>query len=702
MDAFFNPSGIALVGASAREGRSGYRILRNLVTGFEGAIYPVNPRSSEIGGLRCYPSVTEVPDPVDLAIVLVPAAAVPAVIRDCVKRGIKAAIIESGGFAESGPQGRALQAELVEIHRDSGIRIWGPNCMGLVDARRKHAFSFVMERIWDNGMMDGDVSLVVQSGFLAAGFLVDIMSHGELGIAKACSIGNKVDVDESDLLEYLIGDADTRAIGMYLESIGDGRRFIDLCCASRKPIVVIKGGKSEIGAKAAMSHTASMAGNGALVSDLLAQAGVVEASDFHQMMDMCQALAAVGEYGGSGGVGRRVAILTPSGGAGIVSTDFVDAVGLELAQLSGPCREKLESIYPSWMPVANPVDIWPAVELNGPGAYLSAFRALCEDPGVDAVLFHFLGLGMFGGSIAPLAEIASASGKVVFCWTIGTAEVVARVRKEAREYRIPLFRELSRAAECMAAVLKSAPPVTGSVGAEPAVMTPSEPVELASDLPAMLATGSLVLDEYDSKRVLACYGVPVVEERLVSSPEEAAEAVNELGSPIVLKGLAPGEVHKTERGLLRLDVSDEGQAKQHYVDLTGAMQGGGRVLAQKQLRGSAEFIAGMLRDDQFGAVLMFGLGGLMAELLEDRVFALASIDEEGALRMLARLKTQKLLDGFRGAQGVDRRALARILCGLARLAVENPRVREIDLNPLIICEGRPFAVDATIVIGEDC
>jgi len=452
MQFFFEPKGIALVGASGSPTKGGYRILKNLRTGFEGGIYPVNPFYDDIEGLTCYPSVLNVPDPVDLAIVFVPAPAVPRVIRECAERRIPGVMIESAGFAETGEKGRALQEELKQINRETGIRLWGPNCMGLVDAIRKHVFSFVVEKIWAQGVLAGNVSLVVQSGFLAAGFLIDVMSHGTMGISKACSIGNKVDVDECDLLEYLIPDPDTGAIGLYLESIPNGRRFMDLCRRSTKPIVVLKGGKSAVGAEAAMSHTASLAGNGALVRNALVQAGVVEAHDFNQMMDLCRALARFPEVPEASR--GRVAILTPSGGAGIVSADFVDEVGLELAGLSEATRTTLKAIYPKWMPPSNPIDIWPAVELNGSEAYLTAFRAVCADPNVDAVLFHFFAVGFLGEDLFPLAEAVRCAGKPVFCWVMGWSEMVSKVRMAAHELGIPVFRELYRATECMAAVLK--------------------------------------------------------------------------------------------------------------------------------------------------------------------------------------------------------------------------------------------------------
>lgn len=318
MEFFFKPRGVALVGASANTDKGGFSILKNLITGFKGQIYPVNPRYEEIEGLRCYRSVLEVPDPVDLAIVFVPAEATLGAVHDCAARGIPGVMIQSAGFAESGDlQGEQLQDDLKRIRQDTGMRLWGPNCMGLVDGVHGQVFSFVAPAIWDEGLVAGKVSLIVQSGMLAAGFLIDLMTHGTMGISKACSIGNKVDVDECDILQYILDDPDTETICLYLESIMDGHRFLELCRRSTKPIVLLKGGKSVKGARAAMSHTASMAGNKEIVSAALAQVGVIEADGFRQLLDLGRALSMYPKVNPP--FSGRVAVLTFSGAAGIVS-----------------------------------------------------------------------------------------------------------------------------------------------------------------------------------------------------------------------------------------------------------------------------------------------------------------------------------------------------------------------------------------------
>lgn len=690
MDFFFNPRGIALVGATPHPKKGGSILLKNLTRGFKGPVYPVNSRYREIDSLICYPSVRNVPDPVDLAIIFVPAPLVPGIVKECAGRGLAGVIIESGGFAETGEKGKKLQDELSAVIRETGIRVWGPNCMGLVDARRGHVFSFVSSAIWDEGLVPGEVSLVVQSGMLSAGFLIDLMSHGTMGISKACSIGNKADVNEVDLLRFLVDDSDTGAVGMYLESIPQGRKFTEICRHTQKPVVVLKAGRSPAGAAAAMSHTASMAGNDAVVRDMLTQAGVIMASDFVQMMDICRTLSA---YPDLPAKKPRIAVLTFSGGAGIMSADFIDELNMETAHLSSKTVEALREIFPEWMPVSNPVDLWPAVERNGlKRVYGAAVRAVCADENVDAVLFHAFVGGFSAPEIPKMAQYAREAGKPVFCWVMGRQEAVKKFMIAAHTQKIPAFRELHRAVECIRAAFGRVRPAAARIKAVP------QKIESGASLQALITGHTGVLDEHLSKQVLAAAGIPTVQERLVLSESEMDAAVRELGFPLAAKGLVPEVVHKTDRGLVRLNISTPDEAKAVFAEFHRRMDHKGKVLIQKQVIGSRELIAGMVVDPQFGPCVMCGLGGVFTEILKDVVFGAAPLTPSDAMAMIGRLKNQQLLDGFRGAVPVDRQALVQVLTALGDLALNFPRIREIDINPLIISSGRPVAVDATLVL----
>jgi acetyltransferase len=689
MESFFHPTGIVLVGATATPTKGGYAILKNLTIGFDGPIFPVNPRYAEIDGVPCYPSVADVPGPADLAIVFVPARGVPEVVRECGKAGIRGIMLESGGFAESGPEGEALQAEVAAAAREHGVRIWGPNCMGLVDAVRGLVFSFVAPGIWDT-LTPGDVSLIVQSGMLSGAFLIDNMTRGIMGISKVCSVGNKMDVDECDLMEYLIEDPDTRCIGLYLEAIPKGRRFIELCRRSPKPVVVLKGGQSRRGAEAARSHTASMAGDRAVIRGALAGAGVVQAHDFQQMMDVCRTLAAFPDVKGDG----RVAVLTYSGGAGIVTADFMEELSLTPAALSEESLDALRTVFPEWMRPGNPVDLWPAVERNGAEkAYGVAARAVAQDPGVDGVIVHaFAGGFALNPNVRALVSEMRAAGKPCVCWLMGVDGDARAFQKQAQEMGMPVFREVFRAAECLAAVF------------ERRRIRPESPAEatvpeLPESVRQRLEMAGGVLDEALSKTLLAEMGVLAVEEAVVASLDEARAAAERFGWPVVLKGLRPGTVHKTEAGLVRMGVDSEAALESGFAELVEAAEGGG-VLVQRQVPAGLELIAGLVRDPQFGPCVMVGMGGVLAEALKDTAFGMAPLTKADALALIGRLRSRVLLDGFRGAPPVDREALAEILVRLGHLGAAAERVREVDVNPLIVVDGKPMAVDAAVVAGE--
>ena len=697
MDYFFNPKGVAVVGATANPKKGGNIIVANLLKGYTGSIYPVNPRYDEIDGVKCYPSVRDVPDPVELAIVFVGAKMVPQVIRDCAGRGIRGAMLESAGFSETGPEGVALQQETARIAAEGGVRLWGPNCMGLVDVKNRRVFSTVTPSIWEKSMIPGNVSLIVQSGMLAGAFLIDVMSHAVMGVGKACSIGNKMDVAECDLLEYLLEDPDTGVVGLYLESIVDGARFISICRKSLKPIVVLKGGKSREGAAAALSHTASMAGDGAVISGALSQAGVVEADDFYQMMDYCRVLGTYRDLPPSRK--NRVAVMTYSGGAGIVSTDFLEDHGLALANLSPESLTHLKTVFPSWMVPANPVDLWPGIIVNGTHkAYNETLKALLADPDVDAVFAHcFVGGFDLEPDLEAMALLAREARKPLFCWISGERDAVLRFQEEALEFGIPAFREVFRAVDCLGALLGYQQRKHGA----PVVSPASEPSSTNGlpDLPADLLDGCTgVLDESASKVILKKAGISVVAETRVHSAAEADKAASRYGWPVVLKGIAPDIAHKTEAGLVTLHIDTPDMLRRELDRMVSRVGAAGEVVLQPQVPAGLELIAGLVRDPQFGPCVMCGLGGILAEVLNDRVFAVAPVSHGDALALIRRLKSQQLLDGFRGAAALDRDALADVLVRLSALGLAFSGIREVDVNPLIVVDGRPIAVDASVIV----
>jgi acyl-CoA synthetase (NDP forming) len=696
MKNFFQPASIAVIGASARAESLGGQIIANLLYGYQGKIYPINPNSTEIKGVPCFPTLTAVPGDVDLAIIIVPAPGVPDALAACKEKGIRRVIIESAGFSEVGPEGKLLQERCTKIARAAGIRVWGPNCMGLVDIPHKNFFTFMHPKVYESGLISGRISIIVQSGMLTAGFLADLMGDRAIGVGKACSIGNKSDVDECDILEYLLEDKDTDSIALYLESIPRGRRFMELANRAAKPIVVLKGGKSSAGAKAALSHTSSLAGNARLQDSLLKAAGVTIAHDFQQMMEMARALAMIPQTPKP----CRAAIMTFSGGAGILSCDLLEESGIIVAELSSRTKEKLAKVFPDWLPASNPVDLFPAFAVRGPlAAFEGAFAAVVDDPGVDVIFMHFFA-GIFDNfdGLKLLKKMADENGKIMIMWVIGLREPVRLLKRACQEIGIPVHGELFRAAECLTAASNYEPrkQVAGGSSAE-------TPQSVPQDVSRLLACGSQegIWDEFASKRLLEKCSIPVVEEVLVSTVAAAQDAAGRFGFPLVMKGLVPGKVHKTESGLVRLGIASHLELEAAFQDFTARLNGEGRILIQRQLSVEFELIAGFLRDEQFGPCVMFGVGGIFSELQRDVVFALAPLSREDARSLIYRIRAEKLLRGFRGMKRINEETLADILVNLGNLGVLHPEIEQIDINPLAVSGGNAVAVDATVILKSD-
>jgi acetyltransferase len=697
MDFFFRPKGVAVIGATLDRFGGGRNLVQNLLLGYDGAIYPVNPKYKELFGLPCYPSILEVPDPLDLALVFIPARAVPAVLEQCVARGLPGAILECSGFAEIGPEGKALQDRCLAVARKGGLRLWGPNCMGLIDPARKYVFSFIQPESWEGALFPGGVSLIVQSGLLSGGFITTLMAERRLGLAKACSIGNKCDVEETELLEYFLKDPSTRVIAMYLESFPRGRRFFELARTAGKPIVVLKGGQSPSGAKASASHTGSLAGDFAVARGALEQAGVYLVEDFFELVDMARCLEKGFPTSKHQGSKPAVAVLTYSGAAGIVTADHLEKEGLALAELSFPTLERLQKISPPWMPIKNPVDFYPTMEQMGQRkAYRAAIAALHEDPAVEAVVVHMFPPA--GSRTTKLAEMLApvlekGVKKPILFWVFGSGEGYEKTRLTLEELSFPVYYEIQRLVKVLARLLLT----ERREGGAPAPVksrTVSLPTEILSKPEAR---GRVILNEQESKACLRAWGLPVVQEKAVTTLEAALQAAESLGYPVVLKGLQEGQVHKTEAGLVRLNLQNPSEVAQAFEE-TAAREGVDLFLIQPMLKGDLELIAGVIRDPQFGPAVMLGIGGVRAEIYKDVTFRLAPLTPTEVAAMVERLQGKALLKGFRGTQGVKPDLLARWLMTLGEWALMDETVQEIDVNPLLVVKGEPIAVDASIIL----
>jgi len=449
MNFFFNPDGVAIIGASDNPMKGGYHILNNISGGYKGRIYPVNPSHDSILGMNCYPDISSIPHDFDLAIYFIPAIFLPSVIEECAKKNVRGIIIESAGFAEVGEEGIKLQEKCSALARKYKIRLWGPNCMGLLDGHSRHVFSFMYSDLWKTLMVPGNVSMVVQSGMLSAIFLMMILEKGGMGVSKICSIGNKSDVNETDLLEYLIDDPLTGVIGLYAESITDVRRFMKLCRSTKKPVVVLKGGRSPSGARAAVSHTASLAGNYAIMKHAFKQSGVIPAYDFNELMDLLRGFSKTGHSKNGGGT----AIISFSGGGGIVTADFLHDFDLPLASLSEETLRSIKKVFPVWMDPSNPVDIWPAVEKNGiETVYSTVIDAVMHDSAVDSLIVHVFSGRCDSSVFRPLSRLKEELGKPVIAWLLGTGDSSSEFKRDLEDMGIPVFEEMSRGVRFLQAV----------------------------------------------------------------------------------------------------------------------------------------------------------------------------------------------------------------------------------------------------------
>lgn len=666
----------------------------NLLYGFKGPIYPVNPNYDDIQGTPCFPSLEAVPHPVDLAIVVVPAGLVPSVLQACARKGVTRVIIESAGFAEVGEEGIALQETCKAIVRETGIRVWGPNCMGLVDVRKKHFFTFMSPLVYGDGLMPGRISLIVQSGMLSAIFLAELARRG-IGVSKACSIGNRLDVDECDLLSYFLDDPETDVIALYLESMSRGRVFADMAKRSSKPIVVLKGGRSEAGALAAVSHTYSLSGNSRLLDSVFQMCGIISADDIYGMMDVANALNLLPEIPSK----ARTAILTISGGAGILACDALERRGLRVAELSRGTREALGRIFPDWMPVSNPIDLFPAIGLHGRAAtFARTIPMVLDDPNVDVLLIHYVaGLENDAMDVPALHRQAKKAGKALFFWLMGNRQGSEAFQKKAKDIGLPVHGNISRISECLAAAMQAGPRKPDRFETSPLQE------DMFRDISSRLdkhAAQNPILDEHESKVILQKCRVPVVEERIVRTEQDALAAAVEMGYPVVLKGLVPGETHKTESGMVSLDIRTAHELETAFGKIRPKVGDRGRLLLQKQVDKDYELIAGFLRDREFGPCVMFGLGGTLAELDPDVVFALAPLNPHEAIVLMEHIRTKKLLEGFRNMKPLNRGRIADILVALAAIGTACPLIEQIDLNPLVVHRGEPLAVDATIILNK--
>ncbi len=692
---FFDPKGVVLVGASADPAKLGYSIARNMLgSGYPGALHFVNIKGGELFGRPIYRTAAEVPDPVDLAVLIVPAPVTPAALTEVAGRGIRAVVISSGGFREAGPEGAHLESECLEIARKHKLRLIGPNCIGLIDYHLPLDTSFVTLP----PPSKGDLALISQSGAVC-GLIIDWAGEQGLGFSRLLSLGNQADITETDMLPGVVEDEHTRAVTFYIESIRDGRRFVEEAAKAvrRKPLVAMKVGKFASGQRAAASHTGALAGAESAYDAAFRRAGVLRAASIEEMFDWAVALAACPLP-----LGRRIAILTNAGGPGVIASDALEANQLSLAEFTPETLAGLSAFLPPAASLHNPVDI-----LGGAtcAMYVNSLRLLLADPGVDAVVVILPPTPVGtpeedAGGMIPL--IQAASKPVVVAVTGGVT--IRKASELFRQARIPEYRFVERAVSAMAALARRAE-FLGKAEESPRTWTD---IDHRAAKAALKGTrpGSF-LDPEPADRLMAAYGIPTAPVKLARTEVEAAEIAAKLGFPVALKVASPDIPHKSDVGGVLLNIQTPEEVRSGFRAVTDRARSAKPeariegVQVQRMLPDGQEVILGAARDPQFGPLMMFGSGGVEVEGLKDVAFALAPLLPSDADWLLQRTWAGRKLDGFRSIPPADAKSVKEILQRLAQLAFDFPEIAEIEINPLrALSPGQgAVAVDVRVKMG---
>ncbi|RLE30664.1 GNAT family N-acetyltransferase [Candidatus Acetothermia bacterium] len=702
LDKIFKPQRIAVVGASNNPQSVGYTVLKNLIgSGFQGVVYPVNPKREAVQGIQAYPSVKELPKAPDLAVICTPARTVPGIVRECGEAGIRGLIIISAGFKEAGEEGKALEAELKsEIARFDGMRVIGPNCLGIIVPGLNLNASFAGAT-----PQAGHVAFISQSGALCTSVLDWAIGEG-IGFSYFVSIGNMLDVDFGDLIDYFGEDPDTQSIILYIESISDAREFMSAAraFARSKPIVAYKAGRFAESAKAAASHTGAMAGEDAVYDAAFQRAGVVRVLEIGDIFDSAELIARVRPP-----LGPNLAIITNAGGPGVMATDALIARQGQLAELSQETIERLNEVLPPFWSHGNPVDVLGDAP---PERYSQATEIVLSDPGVDAALVILTPQAMTDatGTAQALAQLAKGSRKPILAAWMGGAAVQEGIQL-LNQAGVATYTTPEQAVRAFMHL------VHYGRNLDMLYQTPREvPVKFALDreevrarFEKVFAEGPEVLTEELSKELLTAYGIPVTQPRPARTADEALEIAEELGYPVVLKIWSPEITHKTDVGGVALGLRNAKAVRAAFAQIVARAKElrpdaevlGVTVQRMVTARDGFELILGAKKDPTFGTVIMAGMGGIAAEVFRDRALGLPPLNERLAFRMLESLRSWKLLKGYRGRPGVNLDKLIEILMRFSYLIADFPEIKELDINPLLATPEEVIALDARVVVDKE-
>ena len=698
LDAIFHPRSVAVIGATEKEGSVGRTILWNLLSSpFGGTVYPVNPTRPAILGVKAYPSIAAIGEPVDLAVIVTPPATIPQLVEDCGVAGVRGVIIISAGFKEVGPEGVELERRVLEAARRHGIRVVGPNCLGIMNpvGGLDATFAAGIAR-------PGRVGFISQSGALLTAIL-DWAAHESVGFSSIVSLGSMLDVGWGDVIDYLGDDPHTDSIVVYMETIGDARAFLSAAreVALTKPIIVIKPGRTAQAAKAAASHTGSLTGSDDVLDSAFRRAGVLRVDSISELFMVSEILAKQPRP-----AGRRLSIVTNAGGPGVLATDALIGGGGELTDLTPATMERLNAVLPSVWSHNNPIDI---IGDAPPERYAQALEVAAADPGADGLLVILTPQAMTDptATARALARHARIEGKPVLASWMGGSDVEegAAVLRAAG---IPTFAYPDTACVLFNHMWRYADNLR-SLYETPELPVAPERGEFREEVDRIIAEvsaeGRTLLTEYESKKVLAAYGIPITDTEIAATPEDAVAAADAIGYPVVAKLLSRTVTHKTDVGGVVLNLRTPERVREAFETIresvttragADAFEG---VTIQPMINWTGyELIVGSSPDPQFGPVILFGMGGQLVEVFRDRALALPPLNTTLARQLIAQTKIAAALRGVRGRRPIDEDVLAALLVRFSELVVEQPRIAEIDINPLLASPERVIALDARVVL----
>jgi acyl-CoA synthetase (NDP forming) len=694
---FMAPRSVAVIGVSRRTGGGSFNVIENMKTfGFPGKIHPVNPMAEEIMGMRVYRDVKDIGEPIDLAIISTPREEIPRIVEDCASMGIKGAIVVSQGFADADEEGKVLQDRLTEIARGKGIRILGPNTLGVANAFSGFTSSFMPLR-----RERASVGVICQSGIFFVGYS---LFTGMLG--KGVDLGNACDLDFADALEYFGEDDQIKVIFAHIEGMREGRRFFEVAqrVTRLKPVIVLKTAKTPGGAQAASSHSGALVGAYEVFDAAFRQCGIIAAHNVEQVSDCTKSLLHLPPMRG-----KRVGVITFTGAGGIILIDALQECGLELANLSPETIQRIKDLSPPWMRIQNPLDIWPALMKHGiDHVYATALKATLQDPAVDGVICIAIAPKLPEQAYLDVTRVirdtaASFREKPVTAWLYG-ANQASISKKMERGGRVISFPTLPRAASALAALfhyhqfLQQTP--------SPAPSFPVKQKEVRDVILKSRMAGNKKLEGEAAHVLLEGYGIPVARSRFCKNLPEALKAAEEVGYPVALKVSSPQITHKTDVGAIALNLMSAAQMRETYHSCMSEVkkrapqaqiQG---VLIQEMIPGGAEVILGAKRDRQFGPVIIFGTGGIHTEVWKDISYGIAPLNSQDAEKMVSETRCSQILRGARGERAYDVDLIIECLLRISQFMMDMEEVQEIDINPFTVFHRGGVAVDVKIYLSS--